>query len=128
MRFSKTKFIFVVPVIAATAFATIAGSSALAGSTGSVKTQVTNAPVGHYRAWLFRTGDRQPSQVKGFNIAAYKAPVIQFDNVTTGSHYFIRVVDDTCMVGGQSSDGYLKSGTLGLPRCQVTDGWTSGCP
>ena len=102
--------------------------TAYARGNGTVKATV-KAPVGNYRAWLFKTGDAKPfKEPIQFKIEPYKGATVTFDNIPTGSRYFIRVVDTNCVVGGQTADGNLKSGTLSLPQCQVTPKWSSGCP
>lgn len=128
MKVFKAQIILAIPLVAVAVLATSYKQNALAGSTGSVKSQVAGATVGSHKAWLFRTGASQASQSISFEVTAYRQPVIQFNNVPTGYRYFIRVVDNQCDRGGQSSDGYLSSSTLSLPRCQVSSDWTSGCP
>ena len=128
MKINKIKFVFTIATMAAVTFAAPLAQKAFAGSNGSVKSRIVGITQGSYKAYLFRTGDRSPSQIKPFRGDGRLPLTVTFNNVATGSRYFVRVVDEACVTGGQSSDGELKSGTLNLPDTKVSDSWTSGCP
>jgi hypothetical protein len=73
-----------------------------------------HAPFGHhYTAYLFVTGDPNPTQTKS-DLTIDGGTNIYFDNVAGGKRYFIRVVcndptDFAYGYSGQSVDGYLST-------------------
>lgn len=98
-------------------------------STGSVQTRCIASYQDVYYAYLFVTGAREPSAVSQPFEPPYDGfKIVTFTNVPVGHRYFIRIVSQDCLVGGQTPDNYFTGGTMGLPDCHCDANWTSGCP